>query len=270
MDKPHTVRLLKQLTNNSMKKLMLTISIVLTGVMSFAQTLTVYNKDGKWGWKDEKGKKVVIEAKFEAERGFKEETGLAQVKLDGKWGMIDKTGKTVVPFEFLDFARTLEGLTAACKERLKWGLIDNTGKEVTEMKFSSMYTSPYGDYWMVKTDGKWGMLDLKGKEITQMKYDAQPAQTSVKPAMFKATANGNEYSISDTGVETLIGSKAPENNNASGGSSNANAKPEKCNYQCKYCAKTAQGSCNASNNGITISGCTVGSGSSSYHSWQKQ
>ncbi len=220
----------------------------------------------------------MIEAKYQAAQGSTPD-GYYKVKLDGKWGMIDQTGKTVVPFEFYGFTSTNnEEFTIAARETQKWGLIDKEGKEATELKYSSIYTCPYGEVFLVKTGGKWGLMDMKGKELTEMKYDDKPMQVSTKPAVFKANADGNQFSISETGVETIIGEAKPTsvslNSNANSSSSKTtNDKKEtpakSQTFKCNKCGNVTQVASGTPSGG-TCPAHVRGSGSSTSHTWKRQ
>lgn len=218
-----------------MKKLF-TACLVLMATAGFAQKLTVYNKDGKWGWKDEKGKKVVIEAQYQAERGFDEESGLGTVQMNGKWGMIDKTGKTVVPFEYDDFGRMQSNGWISAKKGGKYGFIDKTGKEVMAPKYDVIRTSSMGEMYFVKSGGKWGMMTLEGKEITEIKYD-NLSMIGMKPYKYRGTANGQATSISFEGVEE-VALGADQSSSSSSDKKDAGSTKKKHLFTCQGCGNT--------------------------------
>ncbi|MBK8953171.1 MAG: WG repeat-containing protein [Chitinophagaceae bacterium] len=58
----------------------------------FSEGLAAVNKDGKWGYIDEKGKEI-IPLKFSFAGSF--DSGNAKVMVAGKWIIIDKAGKKV-------------------------------------------------------------------------------------------------------------------------------------------------------------------------------
>ena len=120
--------------------------------------------NGKWGFKDRRTDKMVIEPKYDNVDNFHE--GLARVKLNGKWGFIDKTGKIVIEPKYdaaWDFS---EGL-ASVKLNGKWGFIDKTGKEITELKYDDV-NSFLGGLASVKLNGKWYCINTKGEIVKEV------------------------------------------------------------------------------------------------------
>ena len=106
--------------------------------------LAVENDDGKWGFIDKTGKKV-ISPKYLGASEFKD--NLAQVQtsitnimhnkimtaIDGTVTIIDKTGKEIVPIQkkYMDIAEFSDDLALFCTEGEKvCGYIDKNGKEV--------------------------------------------------------------------------------------------------------------------------------------------
>jgi hypothetical protein len=91
--------------------------------------------NGKWGFKDRRTDKWVIEPKYDSAHYFSE--GLVRVKLNDKWGYIDKTGKWIIEPKYDNAGDFSEGL-AAVKLNGKWGFIDRTGKTIIELKYDSV------------------------------------------------------------------------------------------------------------------------------------
>ncbi len=216
-----------------MKKLLLTSTLIACTIVGFAQNLTLYNKDSKWGWKDERGKKVVIEAKYEAERGFNQQTELATVKLNGKWGMINKAGETVIPFEYDDFGSIDNGKIAAKKDG-KMGFINKEGAVVLPFKYDLIRSSSYGELYLIKLNGKWGMMDLNMNELCTPQYD-NITLFGVKPFVYKASRDGQNVRLDAQGKEEAeIGSTSDETT-----AKKDNQKGQKVtNYHCPRCGKT--------------------------------
>ncbi|MBN2711024.1 MAG: WG repeat-containing protein [Planctomycetes bacterium] len=141
-------------------------------------TRVVFEKNGKWGYRDLSGK-VVIPPRFDRADSFPGEGNvlmqnreksvhvrlpskpLGRVMLDGKWGYIDLDGNIVIPPQYdmaMDF---FEDLTAV-KVGKKWGYIDTKGKMVISPRYDE--ASPFllgvahvrkGEKWMIiNNDGK--------------------------------------------------------------------------------------------------------------------
>ena len=93
------------------------------------------SSDGKWGYKDVRVNKIVIEPQYDEATEFYE--GLAAVRINGKWGFIDKTGKIVVKPQYDRVENFYEGV-AAVEIKNKWGFIDKTGKIVIEPQYDGV------------------------------------------------------------------------------------------------------------------------------------
>ena len=170
-----------------------------------AQTLTSFEKRGKYGFKDETGK-VIVEAKYKYVKEFSE--GLAAVQLKDKWGFIDKTGQEVIAAEYSEVESFSDGLAVAKKGVLeKFGYINSKGEEALPFKFASVGSFYHGfarvaalvdsklklgfidksgntvvnpvydmvtqenEFWKVKLDGKTGFLDSTLRVAIPIEYD---------------------------------------------------------------------------------------------------
>jgi hypothetical protein len=171
-------------------------------------------KNGKWGYVNSAGKKVVA-FKYDAAEAFSE--GLAKVSLKGQWCCIDKTGKVVTSLydEIGEFSESL----AAVKRKEKVGFIDMNGVEVIPLQYDSEKHSRQGAYAIknhislksfrfsegqakVFLDNKWGFIDKSGKEIISVKYDEIGAFSESGKAYAQA---GDQWSIIDkSGTEKEI------------------------------------------------------------------
>ena len=114
-------------------------------------------RNGKWGYKNQKGA-VVIQPAFDEAFQFSE--GYACVEKDSKLGYIDMEGKQVIDYIY-DCANSFsEGLACVTKDD-KTGYIDYSGNYVFEPNFEK--GTPFKDgKAMIKQDGKWGVLSKDG------------------------------------------------------------------------------------------------------------
>lgn len=184
------------------------VMVILLVVCSYtihAQTLTSFEKKGKYGFKDETGK-VIVEAKFKSVKEFSE--GLAAVQIKDKWGFIDKTGLEVIAAEYYEVQSFSDGLSVAKKgvleksgyidtkgvealpftfgsvgsfhngfakvaalvdSKLKYGFIDKSGNRVVNPVYD--YVADVNELWEVKLDGKNGYLDSTLKIVVPIAYD---------------------------------------------------------------------------------------------------
>jgi len=98
---------------------------------SLAGGLAAFEENGKWGFKNEKGK-VVLPAQFDDVTGFWQ--GLCAARKGYKWGFISPRGIWLIEPQFeivLDFK---EGLAAVRKDD-KWGYIDRFGNWIIPPRF---------------------------------------------------------------------------------------------------------------------------------------
>lgn len=192
---------------------MKTITLAIILLFEFTcqgQKLSLFEKDGKIGFKNEKNKEI-IEPKYSkslkqigvvdsslcgdyAYSEFRFREGFTSVKLKKKWGSINKTDKEIVPFEYdyVDFF--YEGL-AIVNKKGEWkvgslvndlgelynneevfvgggrfGYVDKTGKEKIELIYDD--ARPFkGGLGAVKLNNKWGLINKTGKIIIPIKYD---------------------------------------------------------------------------------------------------
>ena len=114
-------------------------------------------RNGKWGYKNQKGAVVIQPAYDEA---FQFSEGFACVEKDSKLGFIDGEGKLVIDFIY-DCANSFsDGLACVTKDD-KTGYIDYEGKYVFEPVYEK--ATPFKDgKAMIKQDGKWGVLSKDG------------------------------------------------------------------------------------------------------------
>lgn len=122
------------------------------------ETLLVFNKNDKYGYKELQGK-VVIPAQYDEAFSFKE--NLACVMKDDKYGFINKNNEIVIPFEY-DLALSFsEGLACVTKGE-KSGYIDKDNNVVINFDYDA--TTPFEEgYARVKIDDKWGIIDKNTK-----------------------------------------------------------------------------------------------------------
>lgn len=114
-------------------------------------------RNGKWGYKNQKGA-VVIQPAFD--EAFQFSDGFACVEKQDKLGFIDKEGNVVIDFIY-DCANSFsDGLACVTKDD-KTGYIDQEGKYVFEPIYEK--GTPFKDgKAMIKQDGKWGVLSKDG------------------------------------------------------------------------------------------------------------
>ncbi len=114
-------------------------------------------RNGKWGYKNQKGA-VVIQPAYDEAFQFAED--LACVEKGEKLGFIDKEGNVVIDFIY-DCANSFSDGVASVTKDDKTGYIDKEGKYVFEPIYEK--ATPFKDgKAMIKQDGKWGVLSKDG------------------------------------------------------------------------------------------------------------
>lgn len=103
------------------------------------------------------GEKIGSENYDEA-RIFNDAT-YAAVKMDGKWGFVDKDGEKVINPQYED-ARSFANGFAAVKKNGLWGFINTEGKIVIEFQFDGARDFNSNGCVFVLTDSEWELLRL--------------------------------------------------------------------------------------------------------------
>jgi hypothetical protein len=150
----------------------LAVLLVLCGFAVNAQTLTSFEKKGKYGFMDET-EKVIIEAKYKNVMEFSE--GLAAVQVKDKWGFIDKTGQMVIAPEYYEVKSFSDGLAVAKRGVLeRYGYINTKGEEALPFDFGSpgsFYKGFATDPAMVEYKMKYGFIDKEGNQVVKPTYE---------------------------------------------------------------------------------------------------
>jgi hypothetical protein len=197
-----------------------------------AQDLEIFEKDGKFGYKDIDGN-IIIEAKYDDAWGFSE--GLSVVSIgcewginaemenectNGKWGFINKEGKEIIPIIYGESYPFKEGFavvfvgenkgygmsgTSSQIDSMKnekrkvngYTLINTMGQPITKIYYDNAYSFREG-LAKVEFEGKFGYINYNGEEIIQLKYDEA---SHFQEGKAKVTLNGRTFYIDINGNE---------------------------------------------------------------------
>jgi len=135
------------------------------GYDTVADGLFVAQRDGKWGYINERGG-VVIPFQYERAMAFSE--GLASVAPSdrAKWGYIDREGKIRIEPQFNMALGFIDGRAMVARGDFGgWGFIDSTGKTVVPFKHDSVLTFDYSGRAFVTKDGRSYMIDRDGARV---------------------------------------------------------------------------------------------------------
>lgn len=114
-------------------------------------------RNGKWGYKDLKGR-VVIQPIYDEAFQFRED--LACVEKAGRLGYIDKEGNVKIDFIFDSASSFYEGLACVSDEKKAW-FIDQEGNVFLDKYFEKV--SPFNNgKALIKDEGKWGFISKDG------------------------------------------------------------------------------------------------------------
>ncbi len=138
---------------NRSNALIVPIAYAEMGDASFGLVMAKNAVNGKYGYFDLNGKKV-IDFIYEGANYFS--SGLAGAKQNGKWGFIDTKGKVVIPFQFDAIV-----LDADDDWITLWLGVS------TDMGYSF-----YNDYAIVMKDGHYGMINKLGNTLVDFKYES--------------------------------------------------------------------------------------------------
>ena len=133
----------------------------------FVEGLATVNENGKWGFIDTLGKKV-IETKYDVVSNFSK--GAAMVKLNDGFFLINKKGEAIGNAKYEAAGNPDNGTFPVQKDKLA-GLMDSKGNIIIDLKYNSIMYMTEDRVWAAK-DGKWGLLDNKGKALTEFIYQA--------------------------------------------------------------------------------------------------
>jgi hypothetical protein len=133
----------------------------------FVEGLATVKENGKWGFIDTLGKKV-IDTKYDIVSNFSK--GAAMVKLNGEFFLINKKGEAIGNAKYEAAGVPDNGTFPVQKDKLA-GLIDSKENIIIDFKYNSIMYMTEDRVWAAK-DGKWGLLDNKGKALTEFIYQA--------------------------------------------------------------------------------------------------
>jgi hypothetical protein len=119
-----------------------------------------------YGYKDVK-EKIVVGAIYNFAAPFKD--GLARVERNGKWGFLDNKGNVAIPLQFKAAENFSQGFSPVSKKKDKWGYIDKNGIEITASKY--FMAQPFsGGFAAVRLGDTWGFINKTGQEVIALKY----------------------------------------------------------------------------------------------------
>ena len=191
---------------------LLTICLMLMfAVSSFAQSLTPFRGgNGKWGFKDNKGK-VLMQPKYDFPPGTFSE-GIVIVKNSGLngTGFMDASGREIVAPQYTTAYPFTNGVALACKGGRdiygtggKWGVIDKNGKVVIPFIYDRISGNFEGDSYAIAQIAQQSFtLDKTGKKISYPEFDNVPGnfyRTAYSPA-----SKGDKWGLIDKSGKVVI------------------------------------------------------------------
>ena len=152
-------------------------------VLCALAALVPFQKDGKWGYRDNAGK-VVIAPRYETALEFSPE-GIAAVVDEKSWAYIDTAGRIVVRPLVVDNGPDYfrEGV-ARFRRDGKVGFFDRRGKVLIQPGFT--YAAPFFEGRAAVCEGcteieeaehrsarggKWGFIDRSGKPVIALEFE---------------------------------------------------------------------------------------------------
>ncbi len=148
------------------------------------QKLVAFEKNGRWGYKDQQGR-VVIAPKYRVAGKFSSQ-GLAAVADDTSWAYIDTTGKVVVrPYVYDNGPDYFSQDLARYTDGGKIGFFNPKGQIVIPARFD--FALPFheglaafcqgcamaaSDGHQSVSGGKWGYVDQNGQVVIEPQFEA--------------------------------------------------------------------------------------------------
>lgn len=132
----------------------------------FACGLASVKKDGKYGYINKKGKKVIP---FEYDRTYDFSDGVGRVEKDGKIGYIGTNGKLITKIEYDDGGDMYEDRVWVKKDG-KYGFLDKQGNIAIPFIYDYAYEFEE-NIAPVKKDGKYGAIDKDGNTVIDFKFN---------------------------------------------------------------------------------------------------
>ncbi|MEO1262407.1 MAG: TonB family protein [Bacteroidota bacterium] len=157
-----------------MRIIILSFFLQFAFMVANAQSLRPAEKDGLWGFVDNRGK-FRIKPIYDEIGTYDWRNRLYAVSQNNKWGFVNMKGKLTIPLQYDDIWKSFDvkGGICAVKKDNKWGFIDKHGATIIDFQFDETGASfNYSDgLCTVKKDDKWGHINRSGKIITPIEYD---------------------------------------------------------------------------------------------------
>ena len=183
-----------------------------------AQTLNPFESNGKWGYKNDKGK-IIIPKIYDGVYFFNE-MGIAPVVKNNKIGFIDIKGKEITQFvyDYKDapyFAWYYNNWNyQGVYKNKNAGLIDKTGKEIIPTNlgyqevgiFNQISENEFDNsffidgYCPVKKNNKWGFVNLASNEVIKCQFEEIKP---IKDGFFAFRQNG-KWGIRDIKNKVIV------------------------------------------------------------------
>ncbi|MCS7075484.1 MAG: WG repeat-containing protein [Bacteroidia bacterium] len=141
----------------------------------FHEGLSVYKKNGLYGYINEKNE-WVIPAQFEEASLFHQ--GIATVKKNDVYFFIDKTGKKIGSETYTEASPFIEGL-AIIKKKNKYGFINTEMKIVIPCEYDNAIAFKQG-YAMVKKGDYWQAINKKGEFVSEHQVAVTEGMARIK------------------------------------------------------------------------------------------
>lgn len=184
-----------------MRQILITLALLLTTQVFFAQDVARVRINDKFGFINKAGD-FTIKPTFDKVGDFAD--GKAAAYNGEQWGFIDASGQLIIDYQFDKAKRFDSGIAVVAKDD-RWFYIDDKGNEVKDMPFTqkvfdfkdgiAFYKDKLGKIGLINTEGAivleakytrikpfvngyasfsngvaWGLIDKKGNEVIEAKY----------------------------------------------------------------------------------------------------
>ena len=147
----------------NMRKLILSVFIMLPMILSAQNFIPTVHKDGKWGYKESMlAEKFVIKPKFEDARMFS--GNYAFVRSKGLWGIIDKKGKFVVKPIYSSISKPYHDGVTIVGLNGKYCILSSNWQTIVSFVYDEIKQG--GDFtFLAKADNSFSILNKNGNVL---------------------------------------------------------------------------------------------------------
>lgn len=159
----------------------------------------LFERDGKWGLLDTKGKEL-LPPQYDKIEPSEPHSQWLTIQLNGKKGVETMNGKTVLEARF-EFIRGIPGCNFVVRDSGKYRIINKKNEVLLPLEFDSVRIRSDGRLMVVRRDGRFGMVNFKGEILLPVEYE----QLVMEDSWIVGVRNGlyNAWNATIVGMDTF-------------------------------------------------------------------